>query len=126
MKQNQNHFTVCQTPWLVPKTQTNEPCESVGCAVIAAPAGHPAVACAAQTSVQKSLAALEKQKGSTPVFDSAYSGPPMWTQCVKEHNMNIIPSWNFYPCPCCEDCKLTQYQDMEGIYGMHKWEHSWW
>jgi hypothetical protein len=126
MKQNQNHFTVCQTPWLVPKTQTNEPCESVGCAVIAAPPGHPAVACAAHTSVQKSLAALEKQKGSTPVFDSAYSGPPMWTQCVKEHNMNIIPSWNFYPCPCCEDCKLTQYQDMEGIYGMHKWEHSWW
>jgi hypothetical protein len=120
-------FAVCQTPWLTYPENAKEECTSVGSAAFAALKGNAAVKCAADLSVENSQKSLDRQgTEKVPVFDAADTGPTMWTECVKKHNVRVLPSWTFFPCSCCEGCERQKYQDMVGVYGMHQWLHSWW
>jgi hypothetical protein len=126
LEQNNGAFTVCQTPWIAPGGTENPECESVINAIIAATPGHPSLTCAIQESLTNTLNALEQNGGKTPPYNSANSGPTMWTQCAKKYNMPILASWTFLPCMCCEGCLSDQYTNLPDVYGMHQWLHSWW
>ena len=73
-------FTVCETPWVTPPLHptsavAEKGCESIAPGIIAAPAGHPALRCAAIKSIVQSKWGL--RLGLT--FDVSWTGPPLWT-----------------------------------------------
>lgn len=126
LEQHNYTFSVCQTPWSDLESPDVSECESVINAIIASPPLHPAVTCAAETSVQNTLKSLERQKGMVPSYNVYETGPTIWSQCIHKHPMSILPSRTFLPCPCCDGCNPEKYQGVKGVYGMHEWDHSWW
>lgn len=126
LERNQYVFTVCQTPWNAPGTPADTECESVINAIIAATPGHPALICAIEEGLNNTRRALQANGGLTPRYDSANTGPVMWTRCAKQNQLPLLPSWTFLPCPCCEGCIWEQYVNVQDAYGMHQWIHSWW
>jgi hypothetical protein len=127
-----NSFTVCQTPWQVPdgnlETTYNTPCESIANGMIAAPALHPVVKCAAEHSWAYSVRAVAE--GTQGTFNQPETGPPRWTSCVKSYSENlmaVLPSWTFLPCSFFSrgSCNSLDYQNLHNVYGMHEWAWSW-
>lgn len=123
-------WTVCQTPWIKPDAAARiapvPACESIICAMIAAPPDHPALRCAAEKSLAYTVRAL--QQGTQHSFDAAETGPVRWTKCVREHaGMTVLPSWTFLPCDFWArgTCNTKAYKDFPNVYGMHEWAWSW-
>jgi hypothetical protein len=124
-------FTVCQTPWIEPVSETEitgvTDCESIINAIIAAPPQHAALKCAADKSL-----AYTMERISDSSFNNAYdvlgTGPACWTSCVKqENNVEVLPSWTFLPCSFFSRgaCKAEDYTQLPNVFGVHEWTWSW-
>jgi hypothetical protein len=123
-------WTVCQTPWVIPDAKALiEPlpaCESVICAMIAAPPGHPALRCAAENSLAYTVRSV--RENTVHAFDAAETGPVRWTQCVRDHpGIAVLPPWTFLPCDFWSrgTCDTANYEHFPNVYGMHEWVWSW-
>ena len=124
LKQNET-FGVCQTPWWPqPSNPADYACDSVINAIIASKKpGNEALLCAMTKSIERTETYLNQGKTR---YDSRNTGPTMWSECVNDFKLTVLPSWTFMPCPCCEGCNVQDYKNKTYAYGMHEWEHSWW
>lgn len=125
LAQTQGNFTVCQTPWVEFPHSRQDECMSVINAILAAPAQSKATLCALTISMRNTRNELEKL---WPKYTTDISGPPVWTHCSLIHNINILESWTFLPCPfSMHGCaNIAPYMNLSGVYGMHEWDKSWW
>jgi hypothetical protein len=129
-------FTVCQTPWIsqddwsvdLRGDKTGASCESVINAIIAAPANHPVMKCAAERSWLHSESSVSNGGAGSYLLDG--TGPACLTACIRDFSqITVLPSWTFLACSFFSretaGCSPHVFYDFPNVYGVHEWTWSW-
>jgi hypothetical protein len=124
------HFSVCEKPASEGLLQNHsqylvESCELVNNAVIGVPRNHTVFQYVVSTAMKNTRDEL--QNHPTDRYKLKTSGPPVWTEGVKQSKVNILHPSLFYPCNWDNPngCHKEAFQNATHVYGVHEWRMSW-
>lgn len=98
-------------------------------AVIGSKPLHPALLDALSVAYANTGIELRKRRreGGKGAYSLYISGPPVWTEAAKRHEVNVLYSDTFYPCDWTDTtkCDKRNFQNQPTAFAMHKWAKSW-